>query len=100
VALEKILRPEPNEDGSPHYLYRSDGPVVITGPITGYVTVPDGTIYNVSDAVVEVAPGHEDHVAHAIALRYESEGHPLHRDPDVPFQYERPADAAKRGLKG
>ncbi len=73
---------------------------MVTGPITGHVTVPDGTVYDVSEPVIEVKPGHEAHVAHQIGLRYEREGHPLHTDPDRPFIYVRPKDAKKLGLEG
>ena len=76
-----------NEDGSPHFHYASDGdkPVVFTGPnISGSVTLPDGTVYDVTPDFVEVEPGHEGHVAHAIGVRHQEEGHPLHGD-DNPF---------------
>jgi hypothetical protein len=81
-----------NEDGTPLYHYASDGPVVFTGnTISGPVTLPDGTTYDVTEPFIEVASvEHAGLVSHAIGLRYETEGHPLHRpsvsDPDpAPF---------------
>ncbi len=76
-----------NEDGTPAYHYHQDdpnAPVVITGPITGSVVLPDGSVYDVTDPVIEVWPGHETHVAEAIGARYADEGHPSHRD-GAPF---------------
>lgn len=78
-----------NEDGSPHYLYVSNDPTkaaVITGPITGTVAVADGTVYDVTEAVVEVDLAHHGEIAHAIGIRHEEEGHPKHRgEGDLPF---------------
>ena len=54
MALTKI-RLGTNEDGSPQWHYISDGPVVLTGPIRGSVTLPDGTVVDVTDEVVEAA---------------------------------------------
>jgi hypothetical protein len=83
-----------NEDGTPLYHYACDGHVVMTGPITGAVTVPDGTEYDVSEPFIEVATAeHAGHVAHAIGVRHENEGtHPAHQptaaDPDPePFRH-------------
>jgi hypothetical protein len=97
MALEKI-RLGTNEDGTPHYLYRSDGPVVVTGPITGRVSTADGTEYDVSEAVIEVASvEHAGHVSHAIGRRHEAEGHPLHAAED-PFVHEcGPGCPGKKG---
>lgn len=64
--------------------YVSDGHVVITGPIQGSVTTADGTTYDVSAAVVEVADHHGAEVAGLIGDRYATEGHPSHADGD-PF---------------
>lgn len=78
MALQKI-RLGDNEDGTPHYFYRQTDPsvpVIVTGPISGTVTLPDGTVYDVTDAVIEVAPGHELHVSDAIGARHVAEGHP------------------------
>lgn len=85
MAVTKI-RLGTNEDGSPHYLYQSDDPtkaLVLTGPITGAVTLPDGTEYDVTEPLIEVEPGHELLVSDAIGAVHEAEGHPLL--PDEPF---------------
>ncbi len=77
-----------NEDGTPHHHYASDGPVVITGKAYGPVTTSDGTTYDVSDQVIEVAgPEHAGEVAHLIGVLHEQRGHPDHA-PDVPFVHE------------
>ncbi len=60
-----------NPDGSPHFRYESDGHVVVTGPVYGSVTTGDGTDYDVSDAVIEVAPDHAAEVADLIAQKQE-----------------------------
>jgi hypothetical protein len=86
MALHKI-RLGNNEDGTPHYLYQQDDPsipLVFTGPISGTVETPDGTVYDVTEPVIEVQPGHELHVSDAIGQRHEAEGHPLH-GADDPF---------------
>jgi hypothetical protein len=78
MALEKI-RLGTNEDGTPEYLYRQTDPtipVVLTGPISGTVTLPNGTVYDVSEQFIEVAPGDELAVSDAIGARHEAEGHP------------------------
>lgn len=60
---------------------------VLTGPITGTVTLPDGTEVDVSNPVIEVKDQKQaDEVAHAIAMRYHTEGHPT--DPN--FVYDNP----------
>lgn len=57
---------------------------VLTGPIQGTVTLPDGTEVDVTPFVVEVASKEQaDQVAHAIGLRYQSEGHPA--DPNFTY---------------
>jgi hypothetical protein len=80
-----------NEDGTPRFHFEHDGDpatrVVYTGPISGKVTLPDGTEYDVTDHFIEVAPGHEGLVSCAIGKRHEAEGHPLH-DPEIPFTHE------------
>lgn len=74
-----------NEDGTPHFHYESDGHVVITGPAYGPVTTSDGTVYDVSDQVIEVAgPVHAGEVVHLIGVMHEERGHPDHA-PDSPF---------------
>jgi hypothetical protein len=66
-----------NEDGTPHFGYASDGHVVVTGPAYGPVTTSDGTVYDVSDQVIEVAgPEHAGEVAHLIGVLHEERGHP------------------------
>jgi hypothetical protein len=75
-----------NEDGTPHYHYQSDGHVVWTGPAYGPVTTSDGTVYDVSEPVIEVAgPEHAGEVAHLIGVLHENRGHPAHMEPDKPF---------------
>ena len=55
------------EDGTPHFHYHCpDGHVVLTGPHTGDVSVSDGTVYNVTEAVIEVAS--PEHAAQVAAL--------------------------------
>lgn len=57
---------------------------VLTGPISGTVILPDGTEVDVSDPVITVADqATADAVAHAIAIRYATEGHPT--DPDFTY---------------
>lgn len=81
-----------NEDGTPLYHYQSDGHVVFTGPVTGPVTTADGTTYEVSPAVIEVAsPEHAVEVADLIAQRHMTDGHPT----DPGFTYEAPT--SKKG---
>lgn len=58
---------------------------VLTGPISGTVTCADGTTYDVTPQLVEVADHHAAEVAHLIGLRYATEGHP-----NVPVDDEHP----------
>lgn len=77
-----------NDDGTPHFHYESDGHVVVTGPIYGQVTTEDGTSYDVSDAVIEVAsPEHATEVARLVGVRHAEIGHPKH-DTDNPFMHQ------------
>lgn len=79
MAVTKI-RLGTKDDGTPLYHYHQDDPtkaVVITGPITGSVELPDGTVYDVTDEIIEVEPGHELLVSNAIGERHVAEGHPL-----------------------
>lgn len=76
-----------NEDGTPRFHYESDGHVVVTGPAYGPVTTSDGTTYDVSDQVIEVAPEHAGEVAHLIGVMHEERGHPDHQ-PGDPFVHE------------
>ena len=65
----------------------SDKHVVLTGPIRGSVTLPDGTEVNVTDKVIYVDDVETAlAVAHEIGLRFEAEGHP----DDPAFVYQRP----------
>lgn len=81
MGLQKI-RLGTNEDGTPQWLYSNDDPkahLVITGPITGDVTLKDGTTVNVTDAVIEVKSEKQAlAVSDAIGQRYVEEGHPSH----------------------
>lgn len=77
-------------DGRPLFHYHQTDPavpVVVVGPLTGTVTTSDGTTYDVTPEVIEVASEeHAAEVAHEVALRYEAEGHPRHTDGE-PFVY-------------
>jgi hypothetical protein len=76
MTIQKI-RLGTNEDGSPMYHYECDGPVVLTGPIQGTVTLPDGTEVDVTDTIIEVESDEQGvAVAEAIAERHVAEGHP------------------------
>jgi hypothetical protein len=79
------------ETGQNHY--HSDGHVVFVGPhIDGHVETVDGTRYNITPLVVEVAsPEHAAEVAHLIGKRFEVEGHPKH-DAETPFVYTPPLE--------
>lgn len=61
---------------------------VLTGPIQGTVTLANGTVVDVSPAVVTVPDqATADEVAHLIGLRYAAEGHP---EVEQPFRYDPP----------
>lgn len=76
-----------NEDGTPHFHYESDGPVLITGPVFGTFTTSDGTDYDVSEQVIEVqSEEHAGELAHLIGVHHENNGHPDH-DPAIPFEH-------------
>jgi hypothetical protein len=50
---------------------------VLTGPIKGAVTLPDGTEVDVSDAVIYVeSPEVAAEVAHQIGMHWKLRGHP------------------------
>jgi hypothetical protein len=76
-----------NPDGTPHFLYESDGHVLITGPIYGTVQTEDGTTYDVSDQVIEIDPAHAGDLAHKIGVYHEEHGHPAHAA-DNPFVHD------------
>jgi hypothetical protein len=83
VAITKTFQGL-NEDGSPHYLFETDGHAVITGPAYGPVTCSDGTVYDVSEPVIEVESlEHAGEVSHLIGVIHEDRGHPDH--PAMPF---------------
>lgn len=73
-----------NPDGSPifHYDYLGQdgdvegntGGLLLTGPITGTVTLSDGTTYNVSPEVIEHAAGHAGAIVHHIDRLHEANG--------------------------
>ena len=57
---------------------------VLTGPISGTVTLPDGTEVDVTPEVVYVdTPEAAEQVAHAVGQRYADEGHPT--DPNYTY---------------
>lgn len=50
---------------------------VLTGPITGEITLDDGTTYDVTPYAVEVKSAeHAQILAHRIGVHYEQNGHP------------------------
>lgn len=58
---------------------------VLTGPITGTVTLSDGTEVDVSPEVVYVATVEAaEQVAHAVGQHYADAGHPT--DPNYTYQ--------------
>lgn len=61
--------------------------LVLTGPISGTVTLPDGTEYDVTPPVIEAPLEHHGAISHAIGVRHQAEGHPLH-SADEPFVHE------------
>jgi hypothetical protein len=65
-----------NPDGTPHFDIVADGPVILTGPVKGYITTADGTIYDVNEQFIEVAADHIDQVTDAIGMKHIEEGHP------------------------
>lgn len=75
--------------------------VVLTGPITGTVTLEDGSTVDVSAPVIEVADeAQAAEVADLIAQRYSDEGHPnVPVDDDHPegFVYDAPSNTSKKG---
>jgi hypothetical protein len=73
----------------------STGHVVMTGPITGSVTLEDGTTYDVTQPFVEVDPDHAEEVAHLIGQRYADEGHPT--DPNYTYDAPKKFSAKKKG---
>lgn len=75
--------------GQPHYRYESDQPLIYVGPyVAGEVTLDDGTVYDVSQDVVEAPLEHHGQISHHVGMKLEREGHPLHKDPETPFVHE------------
>ena len=70
-------------DGKP--LFHVEGEhVVLTGPIVGTVTLPDGSEVDVTaDVVAADSPEHAAQIAHAVSQRYADEGHPT--DPNFTY---------------
>ena len=77
---------------------------VITGPVTGTVTLPDGSVLDVTPDIVLVdSPERAAQVAHAIGQHWADPEHvhPSHIETQddgtarvLPFVYEPPADSA------
>lgn len=60
---------------------------VLTGPITGEITLDDGTTYDVTPGAVMVESAeHAAILAHRIGVHYEKNGHPA---VDGDFVYEK-----------
>jgi hypothetical protein len=81
-----------NPDGTPHFHYHEDDPtqaLVITGKVYGEVTLPDGSLVEVSDSVISVPAEQKNDVSDAIGLRHIELGHPdFVNDPNAdPFGY-------------
>lgn len=74
--------------------------IVMTGPISGTVTLPSGETVDVTSREIEVDSLEKAaEVAHQLGLRYYAEGHPDDREPDEtgamvqrPFDYQPPED--------
>ena len=59
-----------NENGSPRIHYTSDtGHVVLTGVEKGPITLADGTTYDLTPEVIEVAPGHGEQIRDLVNAR-------------------------------
>ena len=76
-----------NDDGTPHFHYKTDGHALLTGKVYGNFTMEDGTVYDVSDAIIEIDPKHAGEIAHKIGVHHEENGHPDH-GPDEPFTHQ------------
>lgn len=78
----------------------STGHVLLTGPITGTVTLDDGTVVDVTQPVIAVTDEQAAEIAHKIGERYAAEGHPDDIEADEEtgdlvqreFVYEAPAE--------
>ena len=70
-----------NEDGTPYFNYdftdvvnTDTHAIVLTGPITGPLTMEDGTVYNVTDFAIAVKHEHNDEVTGKIQEAHEVAG--------------------------
>jgi hypothetical protein len=79
-----------NDDGSPHFHFSHSDPanahILFTGKhISGFFKALDGTEYNVSESVIELASlRHAVEISNAIGEHFAEFGHPAHK-PDDPF---------------
>lgn len=101
MAIEQI-RLGNNEDGTPHYLIRSDNPdahILFVGPhITGEVTLKDGTTVDVTPLAIEVKDEKQAlAVDAAIGASYEAQGHPMHGAGEAGFVHIPTTVASKKG---
>lgn len=79
-----------NEDGTPLHHYTPSDPslgLVITNHATGLVTLADGTVYDVTEDVIEAPVEHHGEISHLIGVKHETEGHPKY-DPEIPYVHE------------
>lgn len=85
IVVDGVERPHFIHDGTP------GESVIFTGPIYGAVATSDGTRYRVDDDYIVVPTEHAGEVGHAIGVRHEQDGNPMHGDPHaedyVPFQH-------------
>ncbi len=67
-----------NADGTLRFNYdydgHPDGGQLITGPVNGTITLSDGTVYNITPEIIEVAPGHAGPICHHIGKIHEQTG--------------------------
>ena len=88
-----------NPDGSPrfNYTYACDhgceangeacqGGLLVTGPVSGAVGLKDGSVHNVTNEVIEFAPGQDGPILHHIERLHEKAGTLLHAD-GTPFKH-------------
>lgn len=78
---------------------KSDGHVLLTGPIQGTVTLEDGTVVDVTQPFIAVSDDQAEEIAAKIGERYAAEGHPDDIEEDEegnlvqrPFEYVAPED--------
>jgi hypothetical protein len=81
----QVIRLGTNEDGTPQYHYEAPGEhVVITGPATGNVTLPDGTVVDVTAPVILAdSQEHAIQIANAIAGEQPVVDAPVPTEPPV-----------------